>query len=179
MAAFKFLSKHEAVKKRGGRQQRHNIEYPPTVTLPVDALTDLFGADIIRPEDVRALATSPGHAASILRDAAARALTLSDRRSWQKILGKWVLFLHPSEVWFWLRLGDSPSLAVIQAEHDDRAIRFILSRLTPGGSFFDLGANVGWFTLRVAQAYKAMGDGRVFAYEPQHEICTYLQRSVL
>src|SRR5262249_27260402 len=87
--------------------------------------------------------------------------------------------LHPSEVWFWLRLGDSPSLAVIQAEHDDRAIRFILSRLTPGGSFFDLGANVGWFTLRVAQAYKAMGDGRVFAYEPQHEICTYLQRSVL
>jgi FkbM family methyltransferase len=149
------------------------------VTLPIDALADLFGADIIRPEDVRALATSPRHAASILREACARSLVLSDRRSWQRILGKWVLFLHASQVWFWLRLGDSPSLAIIQADNDDRALKFILSRLTSGGAFFDLGANVGWFTLRVAQAYKALGQGQVFAYEPQHEICTYLQRSVL
>lgn len=108
-----------------------------------------------------------------------RHAVMSDRGpNWEGLHDKWVLFPHPSGPMLWLRLGDSASHGIIRWERDDGMIKFILSKLTPGGTFLDAGANAGWFVLRAAQAYKGLGDGGVIAFEPQTLLHGYLLKSI-
>jgi FkbM family methyltransferase len=51
--------------------------------------------------------------------------------------------------------------------------RIIVQNLRPGGSFYDVGANVGFYTLLAAFR---VGGGRVFAFEPVPENVSYLKR---
>lgn len=145
--------------------------------LTLDAVIAAFGENFLSPAERIALSRSPSDATPILRQAFLRMTVANERKAWQKVLGKWVLYPHPSGISLWLRLGDSVSISILLSSKDDRALKFILSKLSLGGSFFDLGANVGWFTLRVAKAYQGMGGGKVFSFEPQQELSTYLQRS--
>lgn len=69
-------------------------------------------------------------------------------------------------------------MGILRSQRDDPATKFILSRLTSGGTFFDLGANHGWFTLRAAQKYREIGSGTVFAFEPQQKMFEHLSMSV-
>jgi len=97
---------------------------------------------------------------------------------WSGLLGKQVLYRHPSGVSFWIRLGDGISMYAIRSDKDDLATRFVLSRLTPGGTFLDVGANTGWFTLRAAARYRELGGGKVHAFEPQPVMFELISRSI-
>lgn len=97
---------------------------------------------------------------------------------WSGLLGKQVLYPHPSGVAFWIRLGDGISMYAIRADRDDSATRFILSHLTPGGTFLDVGANTGWFALRAGARYRELGGGSVHAFEPQPVMFDLITRSI-
>ena len=106
--------------------------------------------------------------------------TILDQRAtlWSGLLGKQVLYPHPSGVSFWIRLGDGISMYAIRADRDDAATRFILSHLSPGGTFLDVGANTGWFALRAGARYRELGGGSVHAFEPQPVMFDLITRSI-
>ncbi len=52
---------------------------------------------------------------------------------------------------------------------------YLMAKLTPGSTFLDIGSNVGFFALMAAQHVGP--TGRVFAFEPDPEICECLVRS--
>jgi len=97
---------------------------------------------------------------------------------WSGMLGKQVLYPHPSGVSYWVRLGDGISMNVIRSDRDDSATMFVLSHLTKGGTFFDVGANTGWFALRAAARYRELGGGEVHAFEPQPVMFDLITRSI-
>jgi FkbM family methyltransferase len=97
---------------------------------------------------------------------------------WSGLLGKQVLYQHPSGICVWVRLGDGISMYAIRSDRDDAATRFILSHLTPGGTFLDVGANTGWFALRAAARYRELGGGSVHAFEPQPVMFDLISRSI-
>ena len=133
-------------------------------------LTDVEAARILK---------DPREAAKIIAQAISRVINDERKRQWAGIHGKWALFKHPSEVWFWIRLGDSMCHSILRKEVDDRATVFLLSCLKRDGVFFDIGANAGWFTLRAAQKYRQLGGGKVYAFEPQREFYDHLTMSVI
>lgn len=97
---------------------------------------------------------------------------------WSGLLGKQVLYPHASGVSFWVRLGDGISMYPIRSDKDDKATTFVLSHLTKGGTFLDVGANTGWFALRAAAKYRELGGGNVHAFEPQHVMFELITRSI-
>jgi FkbM family methyltransferase len=106
-------------------------------------------------------------------------VTLDQRANvWSGMLGKQVLYPHPSGVSYWIRLGDGISMNVIRSDRDDSATQFVLSHLTKGGTFFDVGANTGWFALRAAARYRELGAGMVHAFEPQPVMFDLVTRSI-
>lgn len=106
-------------------------------------------------------------------------VTLEQRANlWSGLLGKQVMYPHPSGVSFWCRLGDGISMYPIRSSKDDSATRFVLSHLKPGGTFLDVGANTGWFALRAAARYRELGSGRVHAFEPQPVMADLIERSI-
>ena len=52
----------------------------------------------------------------------------------------------------------------------------LLAQLSPGDTFVDVGANIGYYT--VLAAHKVGPEGRVFAFEPDPESFALLQRNV-
>ncbi len=52
----------------------------------------------------------------------------------------------------------------------------MLSVLRPGDAVIDVGANLGWYTVTLAQAVGP--NGHVFAFEPRSDIFAQLERSV-
>jgi len=107
-----------------------------------------------------------------------RAILAQRETLWSGLLGKQVLYRHPSGVSFWIRLGDGISMYAIRSDKDDSATRFVLSRLTAGGTFLDVGANTGWFALRAAARYRELGAGKVHAFEPQPVMFELITRSI-
>jgi FkbM family methyltransferase len=104
---------------------------------------------------------------------------LAQRTSlWSGLLGKQVLYPHSSGVSFWVRLGDGISMYAIRSDRDDTATSFVLSHLTAGGTFLDIGANTGWFALRAAARYRELGGGTVHAFEPQPVMFDLITRSI-
>lgn len=98
---------------------------------------------------------------------------------WSGLLGKHVLYEHPSGISIWVRLGDGISMYAIRSDRDDSATRFILSHLKRCGTFLDIGANTGWFALRAAARYRELGSGSVHAFEPQPVMADLIGRSVV
>jgi SAM-dependent methyltransferase len=77
----------------------------------------------------------------------------------------------------------TPSLAepiafhlLVDGVYEPTALDFVLNRLTSAAVFFDVGANIGVFTLPAAQ--KVGAAGRVVAIEPSPRVFPYLQRNV-
>ena len=52
----------------------------------------------------------------------------------------------------------------------------VAERLRPGMVFYDLGANIGLFTLLAARLVG--GTGKVFSFEPDSENATRLRRNI-
>jgi FkbM family methyltransferase len=93
------------------------------------------------------------------------------------LMGKSARYEHPSGVSFWVLLGDHTSSRIINSNRDDPATTFMLSKLTPGGVFLDIGANAGWFTMRAAHIYRQLGGGHVHCFEPQTALLELLNKS--
>jgi len=121
---------------------------------------------------------TPDDLAKTVEKAISHAIQNERGQMWTGLLGKEVLFPHSSGVSFWVRLGDGISMYAIRSERDDSATRFLLSRLTKGGTFLDVGANTGWFALRAADRYRELGGGSVHAFEPQPVMFELITRSI-
>jgi len=146
--------------------------------IDLSAIVKAFGPKFLSDEQIARLTNGRADPAVTLHSALQK-LRGEDRiRNWEGTLGKWVLFPHSCGVKFWLRLGDTVGVGILRDRRDDPATKFLLSRLTKGGVFFDFGANHGWFTMRAANAYRGLGGGSVFAYEPQDELFQHLTKSI-
>jgi FkbM family methyltransferase len=121
---------------------------------------------------------TPEELAKALESALSQAIQRERVQQWSGLLGKEVLFPHPSGVSYWVRLGDGISMYAIKSERDDAATSFLLSRLTKGGTFLDVGSNTGWFALRAAARYRELGEGTVHAFEPQPVMADLITRSI-
>ncbi len=62
---------------------------------------------------------------------------------------------------------------VVQGVHDLSLTNFIIKHVQPGFRIVDAGANLGYFT--VLFAYQAGPAGRVYAYEPNPKLASFLQ----
>lgn len=135
-------------------------------------------APLLTPSEIRKIAASwPSSLPLLIGEIQKQAAAAERVRNWEPVAGKVVMYPHGPGVSFWLRLGDSMSHAILR-QRDDAGLLFVLSRLTRGGTFLDIGANFGWFALRAAQVYKQLGDGKVHAFEPQAEVAECLASAV-
>lgn len=121
---------------------------------------------------------APSDLARAVEKAISQAVLDQRAHLWSGLLGKQVLYRHTSGVSFWVRLGDGISMYAIRSDRDDAATQFVLSHLTPGGAFLDVGANTGWFALRAAARYRELGGGSVHAFEPQPVMFDLITRSI-
>jgi FkbM family methyltransferase len=75
--------------------------------------------------------------------------------------------------WLWPSVSDWQSLYY---RYEPNVAAAIKSNLGPGGTFFDIGAHVGWFTLF---ASKIVGPaGHVYSFEPSPEVYAHLAENV-
>ncbi len=133
---------------------------------------------LLRHLDCEPRVESPEDLARAVEKGISQAILDQRAQLWSGLLGKQVLYRHPSGVSFWIRLGDGISMYAIRSDRDDAATQFVLSHLTPGGTFLDVGANTGWFTLRAAARYRELGGGSVHAFEPQPVMFDLVTRSI-
>jgi FkbM family methyltransferase len=76
----------------------------------------------------------------------------------------------------WLQVNPRVAEGFIRGAGESETQRFISERLHPGMVFFDLGANIGLFTLLAARLVGA--GGRVFSFEPDRENAARLRENV-
>ena len=90
---------------------------------------------------------------------------------------RWVRSDLPSGLSLWVDLhDDGVSAGILRGTWGPAETNFILSVLRPGESVIDVGANLGWYTVTLAQAVGP--QGHVFAFEPRSDIFIQLERSV-
>jgi FkbM family methyltransferase len=89
----------------------------------------------------------------------------------------WVRAELPSGSSLWVNLhDDGVSSGILRGTWEPAETNFILSIVCPGDCVVDIGANLGWYTVILAQALGP--DGHVFAFEPRSDLFTRLERSV-
>lgn len=80
---------------------------------------------------------------------------------------------------FRVKLHDFVSMEIAtNGEWEPSLTKAILGRLTKGGVFLDIGANLGWFTLNAAARYRELGGGQVLGFEPHPVIYPQLVRAI-
>jgi FkbM family methyltransferase len=93
----------------------------------------------------------------------------ADKRIWAKIEQ------GPAQG-LWLQVNPRVADSLIQGRGEVDTQRVLAERLQPGMIFFDLGANIGLFTLLAA---RLVGEsGKVFSFEPDHENALRLRANV-
>jgi FkbM family methyltransferase len=76
----------------------------------------------------------------------------------------------------WLELNPRTGQSYLRGEAEIAVQKMLAERLRPGMVFYDLGANIGLFSLLAARIVGA--SGRVFSFEPDCETAARLQRNV-
>jgi FkbM family methyltransferase len=77
----------------------------------------------------------------------------------------------------WVDLMDAGvSAGAIADNWEPAETNFVLSILTNGSTFLDIGAHLGWFT--VLGAHRVGPEGRVYAFEPRRTIFEHMRASV-
>ena len=76
----------------------------------------------------------------------------------------------------WLELNPRTGQSYIQGEAEPAVQSILAERLRPGMVFYDLGANIGLFTLLAARRVGA--SGKVLSFEPDPEISVRLRRNI-
>ena len=90
---------------------------------------------------------------------------------------KWVLAELKDGFSIWLYFGEAVSNWIMKGGYEPDTTKFIMSALKPGGTFIDIGANIGWYTMNAAKYYSQHG-GKVVSFEPQPEVGRRLKASV-
>jgi len=75
-----------------------------------------------------------------------------------------------------LELNPRTSDVYLRGELEIATQKVLAERLRPGMVFYDLGANIGLFSLLAARLVGA--DGRVFSFEPDAEVAARLRRNI-
>jgi FkbM family methyltransferase len=75
-------------------------------------------------------------------------------------------------------LGVSKTI-LLSGDWEPHVGREILSRLSAGSVFVDVGANVGWFSLLAADHLQRLGSGQVISIEANPKVATQLASSIL
>lgn len=89
----------------------------------------------------------------------------------------WAMVELAGNLHLWIDLGDSGvSLGCLSGLYETEETAFILDTVKEGGTFVDIGANIGWFAVQAAS--KVGPAGRVIAIEPRARTCQYLTRSM-
>lgn len=76
----------------------------------------------------------------------------------------------------WLEVNPRTGQSYVQGTAETEVQKVLEARLHPGMVFYDLGANLGFFTLLAAR--RVYPEGHVFSFEPDHEVATRLQRNI-
>jgi FkbM family methyltransferase len=108
------------------------------------------------------------------------------------VLGTWIHKLSHSvlpdgeKVWariesgpakgIWIEVNPRTGQAYVRGDAEPRIQKVLAERLKPGDIFFDLGANIGLFTLLAARIVGATGE--VFSFEPDSQNAARLRRNV-
>ncbi|MGA9883789.1 MAG: FkbM family methyltransferase [Candidatus Acidiferrales bacterium] len=76
----------------------------------------------------------------------------------------------------WLELNPRTGTNYLRGEAEDRVQKTLVERLRPGMVFYDLGANIGLFSLLAARIVGA--KGHVFSFEPDSIVATRLRSNI-
>jgi FkbM family methyltransferase len=76
----------------------------------------------------------------------------------------------------WLELNPRTGQGYISGEAEPKLQKILAERLHPGMVFYDLGANIGLFSLLAARLVGA--EGRVFSFEPDAQVAARLRGNV-
>ena len=76
----------------------------------------------------------------------------------------------------WVELNPRTGQHYLQGEVEPRVQQVLTERLKPGMVFYDLGANIGFFSLLAARLVGVTGN--VFCFEPDPEIASRLRRNI-
>jgi FkbM family methyltransferase len=88
----------------------------------------------------------------------------------------WVRVRRGSAKGLWIRISPRFGRAVYNGSYEAIVQETLAKCLRPGMVFYDIGANVGLFTLIGARCVGT--SGRVFAFEPDPEVCQELRENV-
>jgi len=76
----------------------------------------------------------------------------------------------------WLELNPRTGQSYLRGDAENAVQKTLAERLRPGMVFYDLGANIGLFSLLAARLVGA--SGKVFSFEPDAEVAARLRRNV-
>jgi FkbM family methyltransferase len=76
----------------------------------------------------------------------------------------------------WIELNPRSGQQYLYGEVEPAVQQVLAERLRPGMVFYDLGANIGYFTLLAARLVRM--KGKVFSFEPDPEIASRLRRNI-
>ena len=78
----------------------------------------------------------------------------------------------------WIEIFESPDISPLKKDkiYEQESTLFIRNYLSAGDTVWDVGANIGYFTLEFARAVGP--SGKVLSFEPHPEIFKVLQRNV-
>lgn len=103
-----------------------------------------------------------------------RAGRIVRRAVWQKVKAdyakRWVCTEVDARRRLWVRLGQPSDAQLIAGTFEPENTALVRRALTPGGTFVDVGANVGWYSMIVGGFYADHGGGQVVAIEPIPEV---------
>ena len=110
-----------------------------------------------------------------------RVPVLGDVLSWtsQKLVPRdsliWVRIQHGPSEGLWIRLNPRTGQNVQKGIGEPQVQKALLDHLRPGMTFYDLGANIGFFSLMAARIVGL--QGRVVSFEADPEIAARLQEN--
>ena len=76
----------------------------------------------------------------------------------------------------WMELNPRTGQSYLHAQVEQTVQEFMVEQLRPGMIFYDLGANIGFFSLLAARLVGP--QGKVFSFEPDTEAFTRLKRNI-
>lgn len=76
----------------------------------------------------------------------------------------------------WLELNPRTGQNYLRGDAESRVQDVLVGRLRPGMVFYDLGANIGLFSLLGARLVER--NGKVFSFEPDAEVASRLRRNI-
>jgi FkbM family methyltransferase len=88
----------------------------------------------------------------------------------------WVQIQHGPSAGLWIHLNPRTGQDVLQGIGEPQVQKALLDHLRPGMTFYDVGANIGFFSLMAARIVGP--QGRVVSFEADPEIATRLRENL-